>query len=122
MEKQATVLVVEDDPCLRAVYADLLSDEGFHVETAENGQVGISKLEKDPPDVILLDIEMPIMDGVTFATIYNRMPGDHAPIVVCSSLATPTSLAQIRPASVMSKPCDLDQLLNELNRRVPLRV
>lgn len=122
MAKQATVLVVEDDPCLRAVYADLLSDEGFHVETAENGQVGITMVEKVPPDVILLDIEMPVMDGVTFATIYNRMSGDHAPIVVCSSLASTSSLAQIRPASVMGKPCDLDQLLNEVNRQVPLAV
>ena len=122
MSKPSTVLVVEDDPCLREVYADLLNDEGFHVETAENGQVGITLAEQIPPDVILLDIEMPVMDGVTFATIYNQMPGNHAPIVVCSSVANPIRLAQIRPASVMTKPCDLDQLLNEVHRQVPLSV
>jgi CheY-like chemotaxis protein len=118
MHHQPTVLVVDDDPELREIYAAFLSEEGFRVETAENGAEGISVARRTLPDLILLDIEMPVMDGVGFATAYSRLPGRHAPIVVCSSAPRRSDIALIQPASVVTKPCDLELLLEVVNREV----
>ena len=58
-----TVVVVEDDKPIRDMYAWKLKAEGFNVFSAENGQVGMSVIEKVRPDLILLDIRMPVMSG-----------------------------------------------------------
>ena len=58
------VLLVEDDESLRAVISDCLEDNDFTVTPAENGQEALEKLTKDRFDLILTDIQMPVMDGV----------------------------------------------------------
>jgi two-component system, response regulator YesN len=60
------VLVIEDDCTLRTVYKEILSSNGYSVKTAENGREGLEILKKLQPDVILLDILMPMMNGLTF--------------------------------------------------------
>lgn len=63
---QDTILVIDDDNELRGVLAEALSEAGFAVETAENGKVGLSKALDIKPNVILLDLVMPVMDGWEF--------------------------------------------------------
>lgn len=58
------ILIVEDDSFIRDIYQVKFNQEGFDVTTAENGLEAIKKLEKDTPDVILLDVIMPYMDGM----------------------------------------------------------
>lgn len=60
-----TILTVEDDATLLKVMANALADEGFEVIKAEDGQDGLEKALKHHPDMILLDIMMPVMDGMT---------------------------------------------------------
>jgi len=60
-----TILAVEDDATLLKVLSNTLADEGFNVIKAEDGQEGFDKALKHHPDLILLDIIMPVMDGLT---------------------------------------------------------
>ena len=63
---RAKILIVEDDKSLRFVFKSMLVTAGFEVETAKNGQEGLKKVDKYKPDLILLDVVMPVMDGYDF--------------------------------------------------------
>ncbi len=58
------VLIVEDEEALRVLYQDELKAEGYEVLTATNGREAIHQLEKGKPDLVVLDIVMPVMDGM----------------------------------------------------------
>jgi two-component system chemotaxis response regulator CheY len=60
------ILVVEDEKPLREAFCYLLESEGFTVVPAENGQLGLQKLKGFSPDIILLDMIMPVLDGMGF--------------------------------------------------------
>jgi CheY-like chemotaxis protein len=60
------VLIVEDEAVLQEVYALVLSSNGFDVSVADNGLDGLNSVKKNVPDVVLLDIFMPVMDGKDF--------------------------------------------------------
>jgi CheY-like chemotaxis protein len=66
------VLIVEDDPATRELLERLLTSEGWAVASAENGRVGLEKLQHYTPSLILLDLMMPVMDGCEFATELRR--------------------------------------------------
>jgi len=59
------ILIVEDDQSLVKVLVKKLTQEGFEVSTAANGKIGLATAIKNKPDLILLDIVMPVMDGLT---------------------------------------------------------
>ena len=67
-----TVLVVEDEPAVREVVADLLQDEGYAVRQASDGLQAIDQLEVDNVDLVLSDVRMPRLDGPSLA---RRLPG-----------------------------------------------
>ena len=64
METSKKILIVEDDSFVLDIYQTKLSQEGYTVIEARNGVEGMKKLEKEKPDLILLDIVMPYMDGI----------------------------------------------------------
>jgi CheY-like chemotaxis protein len=64
MEEQKKILVVEDDLFLRDIYTEVLTNAGFAVDAAEDGQKGLEKIRKGGWDLVLLDIIMPVMSGV----------------------------------------------------------
>src|SRR3712207_5633718 len=68
------VLVVDDDEGVRAVMATALEDDGWTVETAENGRTALETLHWARPEAIILDLRMPVMDGLTFAERYREFP------------------------------------------------
>ena len=61
------ILIVEDTKSYVLIISQKLEEEGFDVATAENGEEGLEAVNKEMPDLILLDIEMPKMDGITMA-------------------------------------------------------
>src|SRR3989338_10210210 len=63
-EQPKKILIVEDDEMIRKPYADELRDKGFSVATATNGQEGLETALREKPDLILLDIVMPVMNGM----------------------------------------------------------
>jgi len=70
------ILIIEDEKPLRDAFAFLLKSEGYRVAFAENGKVALVKLETFKPDLLLLDMLMPIMDGMTFLREAN-LPATH---------------------------------------------
>ena len=116
---QKSLLIVDDDPDIREILQEVFRDQGFVVTTAANGEVAMHALTSIHPDVIVLDIHMPIMDGVAFANAYQARPGPHAPIVVFSTAAETPRVRAIKPASVISKPCDLDTIIATVEGQLP---
>jgi PAS domain S-box-containing protein len=86
-EDQAqTTLVVEDDPAMRDILRRVLEPGGWAVDEAENGQIGLARLEKSLPGVILLDLMMPEMDGFEFiAELRRREEWRSIPVVVITA-------------------------------------
>ena len=77
-------MVVEDDPAVRAVLTEVAQDEGCEICAAENGRDALSLASAHEPDLVLLDLHMPVMDGAAFAREYRRR-GGRAPILVVSN-------------------------------------
>ena len=73
------ILIVEDEKPLREAFAFLLQSEGYEVALAENGKVGLDKLEVFKPHLVLLDMLMPIMNGIEFLRAADL--GSHEPAI-----------------------------------------
>jgi CheY-like chemotaxis protein len=70
------ILVVEDDLDTRCLVVDLLREEGYRVEAAENGRIALDRLRRgELPALILLDLRMPVLDGWTFLDVQREEPG-----------------------------------------------
>lgn len=110
------VLVVDDDEGVRAVMATALEDDGWHVETAANGRMALSQLSHTTPDAIILDLRMPVMDGLTFAEHYREFPEPRAPLILISATVTPSAVAQSGAVTGLRKPIDLNDLLDTVER------
>jgi CheY-like chemotaxis protein len=86
--KKATgrVMVVEDDKHTRELLARMVTKEGYDVGAAENGKIALNLLRKFHPDIILLDLMMPVMDGFEFINEVNKIPKwEKIPIVIITS-------------------------------------
>lgn len=82
----AKLLIVEDDPDTRDLFDRTASKEGWTVDTAENGLVGLNRLAQNKPDLILLDLMMPEMDGMQFVTEMRRNEAwQNIPIIVVTA-------------------------------------
>lgn len=111
---KSRVLVVDDDPDVRSFLSVFLELEGFEVCTASNGAEALSVAASRRPDVVLLDLMMPVMDGWTCcrhlrANSHTR----HVPIVIISaSHDLDTELQESGACAYIAKPFDLDDLLD----------
>src|ERR1035437_10270979 len=88
-DKKQTILVVEDEPALLKIYANQMSEEGFLVLRANNGQEGFDIAIKEKPDLILTDILMPVMDGMTMMQKLRKVDswGKNVPIILLTNLS-----------------------------------
>ncbi len=88
--RKSTILIVEDETIISKTYAEELRDEGFTVYTASNGKDGLALALDKKPDLILLDILMPIMDGLTMMDKLRKKNayGKKVPIVLLSNLSS----------------------------------
>ncbi len=83
----AQILVIEDNKTLNEAYKMILEHEGHSVEVAQNGQEGLEKFKKLEPDLILLDLLMPILDGLGFLKQFRKLyPKNNIKIVVLTNL------------------------------------
>ena len=87
MADAATVLIVDDDPLVRATFVRILQRGGFQLREAEDGQQGLTEFRRERPDGVLLDLRMPGMDGLdVLSTIVAEAP--ETPVVVASGAGT----------------------------------
>ena len=108
-----TVLVVEDDPWIRSLMADLLAGEGYAVVQASDGKAGLELAEQNEPDVILLDLAMPEKSGLdVLHELKSSKPTRDIPVIVVSAYAMLMMGSDARRADgVIQKPFDLADLL-----------
>ncbi|MDP3772033.1 MAG: response regulator [bacterium] len=87
--KKTVILIVEDEEVIRKVYADELRDGGFSVLTAGNGMDGLALALREKPNLILLDILMPIMDGLTMMNTLREtdLYGKNVPVILLTNLS-----------------------------------
>ncbi len=110
------VLVVDDDPDIRALLASALADDGYEVASAKNGRDALDVLSRWPADVVILDLMMPVMDGWTFAHELHDKRID-VPIVVLSAVNDVKRHAErVGAVDIITKPFDLDTLLPKIAR------
>jgi CheY-like chemotaxis protein len=114
---RARVLVVDNEPTIRDLLQLVLVAEGYEVVHAADGQEALVVTAKTNPDVILLDVKMPDVDGVEFARRYRQSDGPHAPIVVVTAVpAADRYAAEMSAEDYLAKPFDLDELLRVVAR------
>lgn len=110
------VLIVDDDADIRAAIGEILASEGFAVSEAADGLEGLRRAREEHPDVILLDLAMPGMDGFAFRA-EQRTDEALAPIpVVVISASEPEQVQGMGAAAYLHKPFDLRVLLAAVDR------
>ncbi len=114
-QKDLSILVVDDSRTIRRVVKTGLSEAGFHVETAADGQVALDRLSALSPDLILSDIDMPVMNGFELcrALRADSRTGD-IPFVVMSAnndRGTMKRMLQHGAAAYITKPFNVDELV-----------
>lgn len=118
-ERASTVLVIEDDPDMRGLLILILEDRGHHVLSASDGSEGLEVLRHEKPDLILLDMKMPVMDGWEFARRYRSACANPSPIVVMTAAEDPRRRAEeVGAAGWLGKPVDLDRLYDTVDQLV----
>ncbi len=116
------VLVVDDDQAIRGFVAEVLMDEGYDVKTAENGNEALSVSREWQPDLIVLDLMMPVMDGWTFRA-RQRQEGTLADVPVVVTSAANNLRAhrdRLEPCVLLPKPFELDDLLGAVQSCAPI--
>ena len=109
------VLVVDDDPDILDAICDILMGEGYRVARARHGREALAALDRERPALILLDLMMPVMDGLAFAQALRGREGDRdVPIIVISAEGNPQRAAAVGARAYLSKPFDIDALLSEV--------
>src|SRR5262249_12141217 len=119
MTRPARVLVVEDEASVGQVVVDVLADEGLDVRWATNGRDALEVLDEWRPDVIVLDLMMPVMDGRAFRAAQRCLPGAVAevPVVVLSGMREARATAEeLGATAVLAKPFDLDDLVDTISQ------
>ncbi len=116
MNKEFTrkkILVIDDEPELLALMMEVLEDEGYQAFSAANGADGIRLNEQENPDLIILDLRMPEMDGIeTLRQI--RKKDDKVKVVILTGYGSPDTIrdaADLDVSEYLSKPFENDQLV-----------
>ena len=121
MSPNPRVLIVDDDETVLKMLARALSLEGYDVRTAATPIEGLNEAERTPPDVILLDLRMPFVNGIGFLYRLRAQPGhEHTPVaIITGDLALDDSArAELSAldAELMFKPLRLDDALTVTRR------
>ncbi|MFI2612462.1 response regulator transcription factor [Kitasatospora sp. NPDC018619] len=109
----ARLLVVDDEPALRDALESSLAFEGYEVATATDGYEALESVERDRPDLVLLDIMMPRMDGLT-AVRRMRSRGDTVPVLMLTArdaVGDRVTGLDVGADDYLAKPFELDELL-----------
>lgn len=115
------ILVIEDDTDVRWMIVDYLTQQGYQVETAIDGQQAISRLKGDAPDLVTLDLNMPIVDGARVAEQLRLERGwELVPILMVSAAHdAPDWARKVKGVTLLQKPFELKQLGEAVERLAP---
>jgi DNA-binding response OmpR family regulator len=114
--KEGRVLVVDDEPMVRDTLGQVLSDEGYNVDLAVDGETALDRVHAAKPDVILLDLMMPGMNGRQFLqTLRDDTTYENVPVLIMTAVhGLEVNLATFGASELVEKPFDVDELLNKV--------
>ncbi|MDX1523545.1 MAG: response regulator [Anaerolineae bacterium] len=117
-DEAVRVLYVEDTEVIRDTITRLLEVNGYHVSVAKNGQEGVEVARTWQPDIILMDLRMPVMDGYNAIEALKFDPAtEHIPIIVISAWSSKNERTQAKLAGAdefFVKPPDLNRLMKTI--------
>jgi CheY-like chemotaxis protein len=116
--RPARVLLVEDDQDVRQLLTEAFEAAGLSVVAAHNGFAALNEVRSTSPDVVVLDLGLPVLDGQEFLDAWRTVaPAHNVPILVLSGSAElPPLLASVGVQGHITKPFDLDQVVAHVGR------
>jgi two-component system nitrogen regulation response regulator NtrX len=118
-----TVLIVDDEPSIVQSLSGLLSDEGYKVSTAFNGHDALKTIDSDSPDLVLLDIWMPGLDGIeTLKEIKKYHP--HIQVIIITghgTIETAVKATKLGAFDLVEKPLSIDKIILTINNALNFR-
>ena len=114
--KRWKILLVDDEAVFTANVATLLSNRGYPVRTADSGQAAIGLLEQEEFDVIVLDLKMPGMDGITTLREIQKLGLFTETLILTGHGSIDTALEAVKLGAYdyLTKPCDIDELVSKI--------
>lgn len=123
MAQARTALVVDDSSVMREMVAQTLRKAGFELRLGANGQEGLDRLTGPPVDLIVTDVYMPVMDGISFVKAVRARPdGRKVPILILTTETKPEIKQQGKAAGASGwivKPFNPDMLLQVVAKLLP---
>ena len=120
MAHRERIMIVDDDPSIRSTIALVLDDEGYDVIEARDGREALALLAPSEPGAIILDLNMPVMDGSTFYREL-RARGLQTPVVILSAVNAVRVGQELGANAALNKPFDIDVLVSTVSRIVEPR-
>jgi two-component system nitrogen regulation response regulator NtrX len=118
-----SVLIVDDEPSILQTLSGLLSDEGFEVSTAVNGYEALKIIDAESPDLVLLDIWMPGIDGIeTLKEIKKDNP--HIQVIIITghgTIETAVRATKLGAFDLIEKPLSIDKIILAINNALNFR-
>lgn len=123
MTEKSKILIVDDEGDLRGVVRDALEDEGFHCTESSDGLKAIKSFRSDIPDAVLIDLNMPYLNGIETMKEMHKIDRGVPMIMLTAFGDIPTAVAAIKAGAYdfMTKPPDFDRLIITLRRAVERR-
>ncbi|MDH4330708.1 MAG: response regulator [Candidatus Moranbacteria bacterium] len=119
MENKKIILIIEDDESLLEVLGQGVSDSGFKVLKAKNGADGLEMAVENKPDLILLDLIMPKMDGLTMLDKLREDEwGKDVPVIVLTNLSSPEEISKTVDKGVSNYLVKSNWKLEEILKKV----
>jgi len=115
----ADVLIVDDDLDLAELLEEVLADHGHHIRRARNGEQGLQELEQHVPDAIVLDVEMPVLDGPAMAMkmwLHDRGLENVPIVLVSGAVGLRDIAAQVGTPYFLGKPYSVEQVTELCDR------
>ncbi len=114
-QDRKTIFIVDDEPEIRRLLRQEASDAGYRIQEAASGQEAIKMVRVNQPDLVILDVRMPEMDGFDVAAILKNDPAtSHIPILIVSVIEDRKRISQLGIEGYFTKPINTDQLLQKI--------
>ena len=114
------ILIVEDEKEYRDILTEILQEEGFTVFQAENGQIALNLLLNKQVDLILLDMLMPQMDGITFFNHLKKTLNRNTPVIILTNFTEAAHPAGVTDVVIKAN-TSLDEVLRKVKKNLSIQ-
>ncbi|WP_395704187.1 ATP-binding protein [Aquabacterium sp.] len=119
---RARILVVDDMPANRQLLCDMLRPLGFEIDEAGDGQQALALAGQQPPDLVIMDVEMPVMGGLQAIGLMRGLPALRGVRIIAVSATVDADAVSVGPGqdadAFLAKPLDRERLLREIARQI----